>query len=419
MEKFEKYTDIGFLLAVLLIPFMPTFGRLDVVGPQYLYLSIILFSFIVVKLFSTKKFEFKLNYSLSFYLLFLIMALLSIVNSFNPTSAVIELTKHFVTFLFLVFTFSIFNNKRSYINSAILVLVGFLFLETCYILKIFIDNYSFENPPSRLREFQGLAYNQNIGSLSILAKIPLALFLFIKSKSKIYKYLLLAIIAISVFDILIIGSRSAIYGVYLLLLSLISFFLFQKKLIFFEINKKTLLKPIFIIISVFILQNILYTNSKSNLQAIDRSLQLTNDFSINYRLKLWESSLEMIKDYPLLGIGIGNWKIISIKYAKNYMKQYSVPKHAHNDFIHVMAETGILGGLFYLLFFVSPFYFIVKKYSSFSTREKELSIFLSLSLIFIGIDAFFNFPRVRPYSLINLFWVMAFIYTLKAYKTNE
>ena len=101
------------------------------------------------------------------------------------------------------------------------------------------------------------------------------------------------------------------------------------------------------------------------------------------------------------------------------MDEYTVPKHAHNDFIHLMAETGILGGLFYLLFFVSPFYFIVKKYSSFSTREKELSIFLSLSLIFIGIDAFFNFPRVRPYSLINLFWVMAFIYTLKAYKTNE
>ena len=48
-----------------------------------------------------------------------------------------------------------------------------------------------------------------------------------------------------------------------------------------------------------------------------------------------------------------------------------------------------------------------------------LSIFLSLSLIFVGIDAFFNFPRVRPYSLINLFWVIAFIYTLKAYKTNE
>ena len=418
MEKFHRYIDIGFLFALLFIPFMPPFGRLDIVGPQYLYLSVLLFGFIIIKLVSIKKFEFKLNYSTSFYLLFLIMALLSIFNSFNVTESVIELTKHFVTFFFLVFTCSIFNNKRSYISSAIIVLVGFLFLETCYILKIFIENYSFELPPDRLRDFEGLAYNQNIASNSILVKIPLALFLFFKTKGKINKILLLVIIAISVFDILIIGSRSAIFGIYLLLLSLITLFLFSRKFNLVEINKKILLKPILIILSVFILQNVLYINSKANLQALDRTTQLF-DASTNYRLNLWESSLEMIKDNPLLGIGIGNWKIISIKYAKNYITEYTVPIHAHNDFIHLMAETGILGGLFYTLFFVSPFYFLKKNYSIFSSREKILSIFLTLSLMFLGIDSFFNFPRVRPYSLLNLFWVIAFIYNLNASKKNE
>tara|TARA_B110000879_G_C11084368_1_gene476225 strand:+ start:88 stop:1125 length:1038 start_codon:yes stop_codon:yes gene_type:complete len=345
------------------------------------------------------------------------MALLSIVNSLNVTESLIEFIKHFVTFLILVFTFSIFNNNRTYINSAIVVVVGFLFFETCYILKFFIDNYSFENPPSRLREFQGLAYNQNIASNSILVKIPLAIFLLVKTKTKIYKYLLLAIIAISVFDILIIGSRSAIYGIYLLTLFLIGIFLFARKFNFLNINKKNLLKSVFIILSVFVLQNFLYTNSM-NLKALDRSAQL-DDYSTNYRLNLWESSFEMIKEFPLLGIGIGNWKIISIKYSKNYMSEYQVPKHAHNDFIQIMAETGILGGLFYLFFLISPFYFIVKNYSLFSTREKELSVFLTFSLIFIGIDAFFNFPRARPYSLLNLFWVIAFMYNLKANKINE
>ena len=417
MEKFQRYTDIGFLLALLLIPFVPTFGRIDIVGPQYLYLSIILFGYIIIKLISIKSFKFKLNYSISFFLLFLIMALLSIVNSLNVSESLIEFIKHFVTFLILVFTFSIFNNNRTYINSAIVVVVGFLFFETCYILKFFIDNYSFENPPSRLREFQGLAYNQNIASNSILVKIPLAIFLLVKTKTKIYKYLLLAIIAISVFDILIIGSRSAIYGIYLLTLFLIGIFLFARKFNFLNINKKNLLKSVFIILSVFVLQNFLYTNSM-NLKALDRSAQL-DDYSTNYRLNLWESSFEMIKEFPLLGIGIGNWKIISIKYSKNYMSEYQVPKHAHNDFIQIMAETGILGGLFYLFFLISPFYFIVKNYSLFSTREKELSVFLTFSLIFIGIDAFFNFPRARPYSLLNLFWVIAFMYNLKANKINE
>ena len=417
MEKFHKYLDIVFLLAILLIPFIYHFGRLDVIGPQYLFLSVLLFSFTLIKLFSKKKFQFKSNYSISFFLLFLLMALLSIFNSLNPTESIIELSKHFITFLFLVFTFSIFNSQRNYISSAIIVLVGFLFIETSYILKIFIENYSFDNPPTRLRDFEGLAYNQNIASLSILAKIPLVLFLFIKTKTKIYKYLLLVILAISVFDILIIGTRSAIYGIYLLLFILIILTVFSRKFYSLYI-KKILLKPILIILSVFIVQNVLYTNSKRKLQAINRSLEL-NDYSVNYRLNLWESSLEMIKDYPLLGIGIGNWKILSIKYTKNKMTQYEVPKHAHNDFIQIMAETGILGGLFYMLFYVSPFYFLLKNYSGFSTREKQLSIFLAISLVFIGIDSFFNFPRMHPYSLLNLFWVIAFIFNLKASKTNE
>ena len=126
MEKFHKYIDIGFLLAILLIPFIYHFGRLDVIGPQYLFLSVLLFSYTIIKLSSKKKFQFKSNYSISFFLLFLLMALLSIFNSLNPTESIIELSKHFITFLFLVFTFSIFNSQRNYISSAILFLVGFL-----------------------------------------------------------------------------------------------------------------------------------------------------------------------------------------------------------------------------------------------------------------------------------------------------
>ena len=418
MEKFQKYIDIGFLLALLFIPFISPFGRLDVIGPQFLYLSILLFSYTTIKYLSKQKFQFKLNYSTFFYLLFLIIALLSTLNSINVTESIIELTRYFIIFLILIFSYSIFNYRRTYVDSAIFVLVGFLFIETSYILKIFFENYNFDSPPPRLREFQGLAYNQNIASNSILVKIPLVLFLFIKTKSRIIKYLLGVLIAISTFDILIIASRSAIFGIYFLLIFLIILILFLNKLKIFDINRKNLLKPVVIILSVFILQNFLYSNSTTNLQAINRSAKL-DDYSANYRLGLWESSIEMIKDSPLLGIGIGNWKVLSIKYAKNIITDYSIPKHAHNDFIQISSETGLLGGLFFLLFFISPLYFLIKNYTNFSPKEKELSIFLVFSLFFIGIDSFFNFPISRPYSILNLVWVICFIYTLKRNKTDD
>lgn len=411
MKKFQDYVDVGFLIATLIIPFIPNFGRLDIVGPQYLFLSALLFIFITFKLFSSEAFKFKINYSIIFFLLFLIMALLSMFNSFNLIESIIEVHKHFVTFFFLVITFSIFNINKNYIHTATLTLVGFLFVETSYILNIFIENYSFENPPTRLREFQGLAYNQNIASNSIMCKIPLTLYFLFKAKSKTYEYLLLTLLAISIFVLLIIGSRSTIYSTYLLLISLIGLFIFSKKQNFLDLNRKLLLKPILIILSVFIFQNILYRNSTSNLQAVNRSLQL-DDYSTNYRLKLWESSLEMLMDYPILGVGIGNWKIMSIKYGKENINQYEVPKHAHNDFFQIIAETGILGGLFYILFFISPFYFVVINFKSISTERKRFTILLTFSLVFIGVDYFFNFPRIRPYSLLNLFWVFAFIYNV-------
>ena len=419
MEKFQKYTDIGFLFAIILIPFVPAFGRLEIVGPQFLYLSVVLFFYMVIKLISKQTHGLILNHSTTFFLLFLITALLSIFNAFNVVESVIEITKYFISFLILVFTFSIFNNNRTLINSALIAMLGFLFIETSYILYIFIENYSFDNPPSRLREFQGLSYNQNIASLSILAKIPLVLFFLLKTKIKKTKFFLGALLALAVFDILIIGSRSAIYGIFLLLIYLLGLITFIKRFNFIDINRKNLFKPILIIISVFILQNVLYTNSKNNLQALDRSAQLTNDVSVNYRLNLWESSLEMIKDFPFLGVGIGNWKILSIKYAKNHIDNYQVPLHAHNDFIQIFSETGILGGLFFMLIFISPFYFLFKKYSVLATADKELSIFLAFSLIAIGIDYFFNFPRIRPYSILNLTFVIALIYSLKAKKIVE
>ena len=141
MKKFQDYVDVGFLIATLIIPFIPNFGRLDIVGPQYLFLSALLFIFITFKLFSSEAFKFKINYSIIFFLLFLIMALLSMFNSFNLIESIIEVHKHFVTFFFLVITFSIFNINKNYIHTATLTLIGFLFVETSYILNIFITTH--------------------------------------------------------------------------------------------------------------------------------------------------------------------------------------------------------------------------------------------------------------------------------------
>ena len=56
---------------------------------------------------------------------------------------------------------------------------------------------------------------------------------------------------------------------------------------------------------------------------------------------------------PIFGSGLGNWKIASIGEGKEHISGYTVPYHAHNDFIHVFTETGIPGGLVYIGIFAT------------------------------------------------------------------
>ena len=43
----------------------------------------------------------------------------------------------------------------------------------------------------------------------------------------------------------------------------------------------------------------------------------------------------------ILKIGIGNWKIETIRYDAKNLVGYRVPNHAHNDFLQVAAESGL------------------------------------------------------------------------------
>ena len=95
-----------------------------------------------------------------------------------------------------------------------------------------------------------------------------------------------------------------------------------------------------------------------------------------------------------LGVGVGNWKIISIRYSRDIIAEYRVPYFVHNDFLQVTAEIGIFGGLAYMCFIFLPFF----KSMSMLFRQKYFSIYFMIFLIsgvFI-IDSLLNFPLDRP-----------------------
>ena len=78
----------------------------------------------------------------------------------------------------------------------------------------------------------------------------------------------------------------------------------------------------------------------------------TTDGSNLGRFDVWTSSINMFKDHPVTGVGIGQWRTI-------YEASYRLPTenqhlyHAHNNFIQLLGEVGLLGLLRVLIFYGS------------------------------------------------------------------
>jgi O-antigen ligase len=70
------------------------------------------------------------------------------------------------------------------------------------------------------------------------------------------------------------------------------------------------------------------------------------NFAIVERLAHWQAAINMANDHPWIGVGLGNYEIA--------YPDYRVPSwpnalgHAHNDYLNLLAETGVIGLVGYL-----------------------------------------------------------------------
>jgi len=78
-----------------------------------------------------------------------------------------------------------------------------------------------------------------------------------------------------------------------------------------------------------------------------RGVHVTDEnFAVVERLAHWEAALWMLGDHPILGVGIGNYVPTYPAYALPGWKD--ALGHAHNYYLHVAAETGLVGLAAYL-----------------------------------------------------------------------
>lgn len=90
------------------------------------------------------------------------------------------------------------------------------------------------------------------------------------------------------------------------------------------------------------------------------------DSSFLYRLDVWKTSLEIIKDNFVNGIGFGTL----FKYVASYSKVVSTKiEHSHSIYLQIMTETGILGSSVFLTILFSAVKFF--KSNLFENRNTD------------------------------------------------
>ncbi|GEM_PF-1548409 len=111
-------------------------------------------------------------------------------------------------------------------------------------------------------------------------------------------------------------------------------------------GKKAVLKRLFLglVVIFFIFVVLFIVLNWQRLAAIFISSKFHAN-SITQRFYYWITSLKIIKDFPLTGIG---WRNFGIVYEFYRLPLANVSHYSHNVFLQVMAETGLLGLMSFL-----------------------------------------------------------------------
>ena len=257
---------------------------------------------------------------------------------------------------------------------------------------------------------KGVTGNRNITTASIVVKLPFIFYAIFHSRSGITKLIFSIFLVLPALVLFLISSRAALLSFIFILFSYGLYTLskaYRFKKLLFSLNYLFLLIPV--MVSYLLSINILPSTDRTALTKVSQ-IRVTNESSSN-RFELWSNALDYIYNHPIIGAGLGNWKVESAQYWGSLGENYLVPFHAHNDFLEYSTELGVIGGLAYLLIYL----FSYRRLFSFFNKYPLIVVTLFSSLSTYFIDAFFNFPMERPIMQLPFVLILSLIVNLNKF----
>ena len=301
------------------------------------------------------------------------------------------------------------KQKRAFVSWALTLILGVEIYAVLAEALEMVNTNGFINSGA----LKGVTANRNITAFSLAIKLPFVLYLIYNFKKGSLKIVLSALVFLTLLGLSMIQSRASFIATGLILVSYTILHLY----LYLKVERKIsqLLQIGFFVIplvlAVVVNQTVIADKGADALSRAATISVSTDDGSINQRLRYYEDVFTHIKSNPILGTGLGNWKLKSIDYDSKDINGYVVPYHAHSDFIQLGAELGIIGFLLYLGLFLWAVYYVyvLLRYATFSLEEKVFLFLLLVALGVYSVDANLNFPIARPQVLVVWTALMALI----------
>jgi len=355
-------------LALLTGPFLPDFF-ICIVG--------ILVTFLILR---EKKYTYFNN---NYFIIFILFCGYLIVRSFFAQSIAISLEHSLFYFRFGLFSIAVWylieSNKRFIKNFSIFLLGTFIFALADGYYQYFyeVNIFGFSWPGVRL----SLPLNEKAilgGYLARLFPLLLAVLIYTFDIKRFHVVLILFILILTDLLIFVSGERTALGLLFLSTVFMVIFLSKYKKIRFYSFLISILLMILIATLNPSIKQrNIDYTINQLT-QNSNQSITLFSNVHQGHILAAWK----MFVDNPIVGQGPKMFRVLcnDVKFNPNEVIS-TCSTHPHNLYIQLLAETGILGLLFFLILCSSIIKLIINHVVIFIKKREYLLSDFQICLI--------------------------------------